>query len=280
MHTSQIDAKIISNIRTAKGYYLLKLEVPSGFKDAQPGQFIHVRINDSSDPLLRRPFSIHKINPISSKSGKRFNLDILYEVKGRGTKLLAEKRQSEYLNILGPLGRGFDCQSQGTTPKTHIIIAGGMGVAPLVFLAERLASSNSRTIVLIGAANKSKIQCEKNFKDLGCEVYIATEDGSQGFKGKVTSLFEKKMLPRINSPSRKKSIIKPINIYACGPKLMLTELSKICMINKVSLQVSLEEFMGCGIGACLGCAIETKEGFKRVCYDGPVFRSEDIKWRF
>ena len=127
MHTSQIDAKIISNIRTAKGYYLLKLEVPSGFKDAQPGQFIHVRINDSSDPLLRRPFSIHKINPISSKSGKRFNLDILYEVKGRGTKLLAEKRQSEYLNILGPLGRGFDCQSQGTTPKTHIIIAGGMG---------------------------------------------------------------------------------------------------------------------------------------------------------
>ena len=281
MQASQRETKIISNIKIAKGYYLLKLEVPHMFKDAQSGQFIHIRINDCNEPLLRRPFSIHKLTLIRPKPGsKKFSLDILYEVKGRGTRLLSEKKAGRYLDVLGPLGKGFNYQLQNTDSKAHIIIAGGMGVAPLVLLAERLANSNSRIIVLIGAAAKSKIICEKDFKDLGCEVKIATEDGSQGFKGKVTALFEKKILPRVDSSGRKKSISRPISAYACGPKLMLTALSKICMINKVPLQVSLEEFMGCGIGACLGCAVETKDGMKRVCHDGPVFNAENIIWRF
>ena len=300
MHTSQIDAKIISNAKITKGHYLLKLEVPSGFKDAQPGQFVHIKINDSSDPLLRRPFSIHKLTPIKSKSShQKFYLDILYELKGRGTSLLSEKKTEDYLNILGPLGTGFDYQTQNAPNQINIIIAGGIGVAPLFFLAEKLmklkipatkigGSANkfggknpeTKTVVLIGASTNSKILCEKEFKDSDCEVSVATEDGTRGFKGKVTVLFEKKILPKIDVSSKKSSKAKSINVYACGPISMLTVLTKTCLIKKIPLQVSLEEFMGCGIGACLGCAVETKSGFQRVCHDGPVFCAEDIIWKF
>ena len=153
-----------------------------------------------------------------------------------------------------------------------------MGIAPLAFLAEKLTQVKSKkakgkTIVLIGAATANKILCEEELKKLGCEVRVATEDASQGFRGKVTDLFTKKILPSdiFNQSAA---------VYACGPKAMLTVLSKICLIKRIPLQVSLEEFMGCGIGACLGCAIETKDGFRRVCTDGPVFKAEDIAWKF
>ncbi|MDD5618019.1 MAG: dihydroorotate dehydrogenase electron transfer subunit [Candidatus Omnitrophica bacterium] len=267
----QIDAKIISNNKISKIYYLLRMEVASGFKHALPGQFVHIKINDVSEPLLRRPFSIHRILPVRSKSNsQKVYLDVLYEIKGKGTQLLTRKNAGECLNVLGPLGRGFDYQIQ-KGDKLNILIAGGMGVAPLNFLAEKLGKS--KKLVLIGSATESRILCEEELKKSGCEVKIATEDGSRGFKGKVTDLFEKKTLPQLNHPAE-------ICVYACGPKAMLIALSKICLIKKIPLQVSLEEFMGCGIGACLGCAIETKYGFRRVCSDGPVFNAEDIAWKF
>jgi dihydroorotate dehydrogenase electron transfer subunit len=274
MSASQIDSKIISNNKIAKDYYLLGLDVPAEFKDARPGQFVHIKIDDSYGPLLRRPFSIYKISHLKSTS-KKLKLEILYEVKGKGTHLLSQKINGEYLNILGPLGKGFDYQL--AVKQEQIIIAGGAGVAPLLLLAEKL--NKSKITVLIGAANSGKILCGKEFKNLGCEVKVATEDGSSGFKGKVTALFEKQ-LKGMNISAKKVTVKKAINVYACGPEAMLTALAKICLINKLNLQVSLEEFMGCGIGACLGCAIETKVGFKRVCHDGPVFKAEDIVWKF
>lgn len=273
----QIDSKIISNNKIAKNYYLLKLETPSVFKDARPGQFVHVKVNDSCSPLLRRPFSIHNISPVKTRSsGHKFQIDILYELKGKGTSLLSEKRAGECLDILGPLGTGFDYQTQHSPNHTDIIIAGGAGVAPLFFLASKLLSAKSKhnkVIALIGAATSAKILAEKQFKDLGCQVEIATEDGTRGRKGKVIKLFEK-ILSKVKQSS------KSISVYACGPEAMLTELSKRCIIKKIPLQVSLEEFMGCGIGACLGCAIQTKTGYQRVCHDGPVFHAEDILWKF
>lgn len=282
MTPSQADAQIISNLKIAKNYYLLSLEVSAGFKDAQPGQFVHIKIDDSYEPLLRRPFSIHRLTFLKSKS--KFNLDILYELKGRGTRLLAEKKAGECLNILGPLGKGFEYRIQCAKDETHIVIAGGAGVAPLFFLAHKISQAHKgkedRDVVLIGAATAGKILCEKEFKELGCGVNIATEDGSQGFKGNVAELFEKKILSGREISSRAETKNKIVNVYACGPQAMLTALAKICLIKKLPLQVSLEEFMGCGIGACLGCAIETKTGYKRVCHDGPVFCAQDIVWRF
>lgn len=268
----QIDAKIISNTKTSQIYYLLKLVVPSVFKEARPGQFIHIKINDSNEPLLRRPFSIHRLVPIRSRSAyQKCNLDVLYEIKGKGTQLLSQKNTGEHLNILGPLGSGFDYEMHNKPDMLNILIAGGMGIAPLNFLAEKL--TKSKKIILIGSSTANKILCEGEFKKIGCEIRVATEDGSRGFKGKVTDLFKKKILA--SDISHQKSMV-----YACGPKAMLTEIAKICLIKKIPLQVSLEEFMGCGIGACLGCAIETKAGFKRVCSDGPVFNAEDVAWKF
>ena len=254
---------------------------------AQPGQFLHMRINDSSDPLLRRPFSIHNLNVVKSK-GKKVICDILYEIKGKGTNLLSEKQNGECLNILGPLGRGFNYHKQNTDTQVDILVAGGAGIAPLFFLAHKLGrpkikkrkSGKGKLIALIGAATSSKILKAKELQELGCEVAVATEDGSQGFKGKVTTLLEKKVLSKIDASAKKSSKEIVINMYACGPMAMLTEVAKICIIKKIPLQVSLEEFMGCGIGACLGCAIETKTGYQRVCHDGPVFNAQDIVWKF
>lgn len=305
MYTSQIEAKTISNKKITKGYYLLKLEVPYGFQDAQPGQFIHIRIDDSCDPLLRRPFSIHSLAPIKTKTNKqKFHLDVLYEIKGKGTDLLSEKRVGEYLDILGPLGTGFNFQPQDTRGHTSIIISGGAGVAPLFFLVNKILRLNperivlpihikegtnpnqgkrypnkNKVVVLIGAATSAKILKEKEFHDLGCEVNVSTEDGTRGHKGKIVALFEK-ILSKKDITFQRDSRPNSISVYACGPQAMLTTLAKICMIKKVPLQVSLEEFMGCGIGACLGCAIETKDGYKRVCHDGPVFWAKDIAWKF
>jgi dihydroorotate dehydrogenase electron transfer subunit len=280
----QVDAKIISHTKIAKIYYLLRLEVPSLFKQAQPGQFVHLKINNTDYPLLRRPFSIYR----STLVNKRCYIDILYEIKGQGTQLLSQRVAGESLNIIGPLGKGFDYEAQNKQGKINIIIAGGMGIAPLNFLAEKL--NKSKNIVLIGSATASKILCEEELKKLGCEVKIATEDGSRGFRGKVTDLFQKilssdfclpaKALVAGHLPARQSISGGSSVLYACGPKAMLTMLAKICLIRKIPLQVSLEEFMGCGIGACLGCTIQTKYGFKRVCSDGPVFKAEDIVWKF
>jgi len=290
MNIAQSKVKIISNKKIARGYFVLILEAPPVYKNASPGQFIHVRINDSNDPLLRRPLSINNISFVKrrSRSFKIF-LKVLYEVKGKGTSLLANKQPGEMLDILGPLGRGFNYNDiNGGQSVIHVLIAGGMGIAPLVFLANRISDSitlkkngdDFKILVLIGAATQRKVLFIDELKQIGCSVFAATEDGSRGFKGKVTDLFTKKTLVDLERDNKKNKRTPLISVYACGPKPMLNKLAKECTIDKIPLQVSFEEFMGCGLGACLGCAIETKTGYQRVCKDGPVFDAKDIAWRF
>jgi len=263
-----------------KGYYLLTLLCPSNFKEARPGQFVHIRINNNNEPLLRRPFSIHRVR--KEPKAKGIFVKVLYEVVGKGTALLMQKKPRQEIDILGPNGKGFDYDNldKNTIP---IIVCGGMGVAPLLFLVDKIASSwsnsENKPVVLIGATTKKKILCENEFRKLGCPVYVATDDGSVGFNGRVTNLF-KKELKKIYTQQKKLTKIKAINVFACGPMPMLCELAKISKIEKIPLQVSLEGFMGCGIGACLGCAIETNQGYRRVCHDGPVFYAQDIAWKF
>ena len=150
-----------------------------------------------------------------------------------------------------------------------------MGVAPLLFLAEtlverRMQNAERQTMVLIGAKSKDEILCEKEFQRLGFHVKIASDDGSRGFKGKVTDLLRHLLLAIDHQPS---------TIYACGPRQMLEEVAKISKTHKIPAQVSLEEHMACGIGICFGCALKTKSGYKRVCKDGPVFETEDVIWK-
>ncbi len=210
------------------------------------------------EPLLRRPLGIH-----SAGAGR---LSMLYEVVGRGTEILSQRKAGERLNIIGPLGNSFDTGllTSGTRP---VLVAGGMGVAPLVFLAQKL---NAHTpLALIGARTGKDVLCTGEFSACGCRVRVSSDDGTRGFKGRVTGLFKK-----ITRDSRgKKSIV-----YACGPRPMLQELSVLCQQQNIRLQVSLEAHMACGIGACLGCIVETRAGYRRVCKDGPVFNAEEVVW--
>jgi len=243
--------KILSNIKVGDSYYKMTLDAPYIARYATPGQFVQVRCSDGFDPLLRRPFSIHRL---ASNQG----VEILYEVIGRGTEILSMKKKGEHLDVLGPLGKGF------TLPRssTATIITGGMGVAPFVFLAEVLKKKNIKTTVLIGANTKSLILCEKDFKKLGFEIYIATDDGSRGCKGLVSKLFK----PQTGTI-----------VYVCGPNPMLKCIAGMCKRKRIDCEVSLEEKMACGIGACLGCSVKVKSGRNKLaCKDGPVFKATDL----
>ncbi len=297
----QIQAKIVSNTQVAENYFKMCLDAPLVAQKAEPGQFIYIKTSNNYKPLLRRAFSIHSIGyrllvigyrqKRQSQSQKPNTLELLYKVRGIGTEILAEKKAGEELDIIGPLGKGFNIISNIKYQKSKIIlIGGGIGIAPLVFLSEKLTKSKiknqkSKITVLLGAETKEKILCKNDFEKLGCEVKIATEDGSQGFKGKVTELLAKGLLAISHLPASPAWLGGPFAIYACGPTPMLKEIAQISQRNKIPCQVSLEEKMACGIGACRGCVIKVKnykdeENFiyKRVCKDGPVFDAQEIIW--
>jgi dihydroorotate dehydrogenase electron transfer subunit len=276
---------IIKNACLKGRYFLLELSVPASFKSAAPGQFLHIRIEDSCDPFLRRPLSIHDV--VFSRKKEEGRLKILYETVGKGTELLSQKKASLELDCLGPLGTGFDLGAILKCDQVYLV-AGGIGVAPLFFLAKKITEIQKlkslpcrqagKIQILIGAKTKNNLLCEKEFKKLGCEVRVATEDGSKGFRGRVTELLQKILVSSNKYPV---SSIQHLasSICACGPKAMLAVVGEITSMHQVAVQVSLEEFMGCGLGACLGCVIRTTTGYKRICHDGPVFDSQEIIWR-
>lgn len=271
----QAKAKIVYNKRTKDNYFKSILSSPRIALGALPGQFVNIKVNSCQEPLLRRPFSIHRV------SGS--NIEILYEVLGKGTQILAQRKAGEYLDIIGPLGNGFDLRFAISEKRKAILVAGGIGVAPLLFLAEQLIKRNTpyairNTLVLIGAKTKKQILCEKEFKDLACEVKIATEDGSGGFKGRVTDLLLSILRANGLTPACRTGRGKQATIYACGPRPMLKEIANISQKYNISVQISLEEHMACGIGACLGCVVNTKNGYQRVCKEGPVFAADEIVW--
>lgn len=248
-------AKVISNQKIKGSYWRVILHAPQVSRKALAGQFVQIKLTQTLSPLLRRPFSLHAV----SGSG----IEIIYEVLGEGTRILCAKGEGEVLDIIGPLGNGFCCRKE----KNQIIIAGGMGVAPLAFLAQKIAKY--KPLVLLGAGTKRKIICAEEFKKLGLNVRIATDDGSAGFQGRVTDLLIKLLSVKGYRPS---------NIYACGPQPMLKAIAGVARESQIPAQLSLEEHMACGIGACLGCVVETKDGLKRVCKEGPVFNARDLIW--
>lgn len=258
MALAQIKVKIISNKKLAGNFWHLEFASSIIAKHALPGQFVNLKVNGGLEPLLRRPLSIHGVSGIKVK--------FIYEVLGKGTQVLCTRKPGEFLDIIGPLGNGFNYRRLVKPVKAkNILIAGGMGVAPLVFLAEKLKLS--KPLVLIGARTKNQIFCTQEFKSLGCTLKLATDDGSFGFKGRVTDLL--KLVLAQTSPRE---------LFSCGPHRMLKTVAQIAGENKINAQLSLEEHMACGFGACLGCAVSTKAGYKRVCKDGPVFSSEELLW--
>ena len=266
MNPLQRKVKIINSSHIQDDYYKIVLDAPEIAGNALPGQFVSVKIDGDYQPFLRRPFSIHR----AGKGG----LEILYAVVGEGTRILSQKKPGKYLDVIGPLGNGFDYQRPTASDERPILVAGGMGVAPLMFLAEQLVCRPSfvvrrNILVLLGAKNKNQLLCEKEFKKIGCEVKIATDDGSKGLKGKVTDLLKQ---------SRTTNDGRRTTIYSCGPRPMLRQISRISVEYSIPAQISLEEHMSCAIGACMGCVVGTLQGFKRVCKEGPVFAADEVTW--
>ncbi len=250
--------RILEHESLTDKYFLLTLKSRYISENAIPGQFVNIRVRDSISPLLRRPISIHQVN------SKEKTFKLLYEVIGSGTETLSKHKPGDEVDVLGPLGKGFSFEGDNA-----ILVAGGMGIAPLAFLAWELLNNNKKVSIFIGTKTKNFTICEGALKNAGAEVHFATEDGSYGNKGLVTDILSS----RITHYS-----LLVTHIYSCGPKVMLKEVAKIAKKNNLPCQVSMEAYMACGIGACYGCALESRSGYKMCCKDGPVFNAEEIKW--
>jgi dihydroorotate dehydrogenase electron transfer subunit len=256
----QQNIKVISNTALLPDkIFLMELESAYLADRAKPGQFVEVRCSETLDPLLPRPFSIHDAEDNKIK--------ILYQVVGEGTRLLSGKRPGDEISVLGPLGTGFFIDKK---MKKAILFAGGMGAAPLYFLARKLIEKNIDVELYFGTRNKENLITINPFKKLGIKIHIASEDGSCGKKGLITCLLDNKVGAPIASSGQ--------SIFTCGPRPMMKEIAKWALKNNLTGQASLEKEMACGVGVCLGCVVKIKGEYKRVCKEGPVFAIDDVDW--
>jgi dihydroorotate dehydrogenase electron transfer subunit len=252
----------------------MQLTAPPGFVTATPGQFVMVRVNGAIDPLLRRPFGIFDVGTYTPRQNGAVSqpcFDMLYRVVGKGTAMLSTLHDTDLVDILGPLGTGFDLRSAA---EEKLIVGGGVGMAPLYLLAKELVKQ-SKVRLFAGGRTRDDILCITEFERLGVECYVATEDGSLGESGLVTEA----LLRRLDQ------LQGGAAIYACGPHGMLNAVAGIAAERGIPCQVSLEGYMACGVGACLGCVApgrshspETPD-FRCVCTEGPVFEAGELKWR-
>ena len=269
----QFKSMVISNNEVSPGYFRMRLTVPGDMLAARPGQFVMVKVRDAIDPLLRRPFGIFDLGSMTADftgGNDQPFLEMLYRVVGKGTGMLSTLHHGDHLDILGPLGRGFE---QGAAAEEKILVGGGVGLAPLYFLAKELVR-NSRVRLFIGGRTKEDILCVTEFERLGVETYVATDDGTLGAGGLVTEVMERHLAEEKNA----------YGMFACGPMPMLRAVADIAKCRNIPCQVSLEAYMACGMGACLGCVVkghgheEHQPDYRCVCKDGPVFNFRELQW--
>jgi dihydroorotate dehydrogenase electron transfer subunit len=256
--------EILFNREIKSGIFIMGFSSPLMAFESKPGQFIMVRVSEGIDPLLRRPFSI------CGTSDKDI-ICIIYKTVGHGTGILSEKKAGDILSVLGPLGQGFSLPGEN---KKAILVAGGIGVAPLYFLAGAL--KDNPVEFMAGFGSSRDIIPHEQVTGQPISVSIATDDGSEGYSGMVTGLLEEYLDGSIHARD-------PATIYACGPLAMLKKVSSIASHRNIPCQVSLETLMACGLGACQGCAVnilsqDNKPSYSHVCKDGPVFPSYAIDW--
>ncbi|MFJ7830012.1 dihydroorotate dehydrogenase electron transfer subunit [Peribacillus sp. NPDC097284] len=250
--------KVLTHKELAPSIFELTLQGELVSEMKQPGQFVQIKPTEGTEPLLRRPISISSYN----KSKKEFTM--IYRAEGKGTTLLSQRKQMEGVDILGPLGNGFPVD-EAKAGEIALLVGGGIGVPPLFQLSKMLVARGVRVIHVLGFQTMAAVFYEEEFSELG-DTYIATVDGSYGTKGFVTTVIEK-----LGAEFE--------TVFSCGPTPMLKALEAGYSDKK--LYLSLEERMGCGIGACFACICHTAddpEGFsyKKVCSDGPVFRSGEV----
>ena len=258
----QFISEVTSLENIAEDYYLLKFL----WKDEivpKSGQFITIRTTELSSPLLRRPFAL------SSFDQKSQTASIIFQKVGNGTELMCQLSQGDKIDILGPLGNSFSDYkiTDNQSIRNHIVIAGGIGTGPMLYLAEELRHTGINPLLVIGCRTKSLIPFSALDNEI--ETIICTDDGSYGFEGNVVDYLNSNKNLKANSA-----------IYCCGPEPMLKGCHDFSNTTDNICYVSLEQIMACGVGACMGCTCETEgeKKYARVCKDGPVFESNEVKW--
>ena len=255
----KVIAELVSKEMLVEGIFKFSVKAPEISSIAKPGQFLEIKVTDTTEPFLRRPISIYNID------GE--NVEFIFQVKGKGTELLSNKNVGDKIDILGPLGKGnFTVKEYSNVA----IIGGGIGTYPLYELTKELKGKTNINVYL-GFRDKSLVTCEKEFEEIGLnKLVVATDDGSYKEKGFAIDFMKKDIEEH-----------KVDKIFACGPLPMLRAVKAFAVENNIPCEVSLEERMGCGIGACLGCAIQIGTGenarYGHVCKDGPVFNAKDVE---
>jgi dihydroorotate dehydrogenase electron transfer subunit len=253
--------EILVHDELSAGYRLLVVNAPEMAPQLVPGQFVHVKVPALEKSALRRPFSV-----FNAEDGKVY---ILYKTVGRGTAALNVAKVGETLEIIGPLGHGFPVKCDGAA----LLVGGGYGVAPLYFLAKRLISSGwkGRLAVFVGGRTKTDLLAVEEFRSLGVELHLATNDGSEGVKGLVTDPLDDEII-KIREAGGK------FELFACGPDPMLKAVALRATGTKSKGWISMDRHMICGVGACYACIQKTVRGNSRCCIEGPVFAAEDLVW--
>lgn len=244
--------KIAENRKVNGKYYKLVFESAKKLR-VEPGQFMTVLVQPSLDPFLRRPFSYYRV------SGRK--VEVLYEVLGRGTKQLAEKQKGDVLKVMGPQGRAF--KAKLAKKKKRVLVAGGVGVPPLVFLAEKTGTD----YLLIGTKSKAEVLPSKELSKVKGKILYSTNDGSYGTQGYVTALLEPLIL---------KEGAENLFVQTCGPNVMMQAVIDLARKHGIEGEASLDKPMACAIGACLGCMVKTKDGWTPSCTKGPVFSFDEL----
>ncbi|MGB8658092.1 MAG: dihydroorotate dehydrogenase electron transfer subunit [Candidatus Zixiibacteriota bacterium] len=260
---SLFSSPVLSKENLQERIFKLTLFSPLVSKKARPGSFIHLKVGSDHFPLLRRAFSIHDVN-VEQKS-----FDILFKVVGTGTDLLSKVAPGDTLSILGPIGNSFALPPKG---KEIVLVAGGMGVAPLWFFLKRLKSRfrPERLTFFLGARTKKELLYVEKIRSAKVRLTITTDDGSLGRRGRVTEVFDQGL-------SKRNLYHRNLAVYSCGPHMMLRRMSEIAKTHDLFCQVSLETHMPCGVGACWGCVVRLTDGtYQRVCVDGPVFDAREV----
>ncbi|HHW18148.1 MAG TPA: dihydroorotate dehydrogenase electron transfer subunit [Firmicutes bacterium] len=267
-------AEVMSVKRCRGGVYRAELVAPEIAAAAKPFQFVNIKVSPGNDPFLRRPFSLSRIEPDEGI------IEITWAVVGKGTGIMATWEPGRKVKILGPLGNGFSLEDKGLTggfiaplggkAPELILVAGGTGLAPMYPLVMSARKSGFTVSLFYGGRSLESLMDTDRFEQSGCEVHISTEDGSAGFRGVVTGLFE----------SHLRNLSASDIVVACGPRPMLQRLKSMCGQRNIRLYVSLEERMACGVGLCKGCAVKTSgndPGYRHVCTDGPVFLADTVE---
>lgn len=255
------DVEIVFNKRLCPDIFLMKLCSPEIAGMARPGQFVMIRVKNGFDPVLRRPFSI-------CATMENDMILILYRVVGRGTAAMSTYREGERLSVLGPLGTGFEYPKAGEQP---VLVSGGIGIAPLIFLAQSIKTGNMK--FMAGYASASEIVPIQHMALDDTDIFISTDDGTAGEQGLVTQSLERYLAETSKKTKR---------VYSCGPLPMLKQVADLTLDEDILCQVSLETTMACGVGACQGCAVstssQTNQTYYHVCLDGPVFPAQSLDW--